>query len=65
MSPCDEAVNYGPYESPSFQVAKPSKITAISAIIMIYIYIEVSLRFFIFIQHKYSPHYDTGILQSE
>ena len=38
MSPCDEAVNYGPYESPSFQVAKPSKITAISAVIMIYIY---------------------------
>ena len=35
ISPRGEAVNYRPYASPSFEVAKPRKITGISAIIII------------------------------
>jgi len=34
ISPCSEAGNYRPYTSPSFEVAKPCKITAILAIII-------------------------------
>jgi len=35
ISPRGEAVNYRQYVSPSFEVDKPRKITAISAIIVI------------------------------
>jgi len=36
LSPLGVAVNYKPYASPSFQMAKPRKITVISAIIIYY-----------------------------
>jgi len=48
INPCGEAVNYRPYPSLSFQVAKLRKITAIWAIIIIIIII------FVFPQSKVS-----------
>ena len=42
ISSCGEGVNYRPYASTSFEVVKPHKITAISAIIIILLLLLVS-----------------------
>ena len=44
ISPHGEAVNYRPYVSPSFEVAKPGKITAIIIYYLINNYVHVDRK---------------------